>query len=279
MHLSQLEEIAGRLADGEVVPYLGPGMLSLAQGGCALPRDPRELASLLTARVTVPHKIRGNLSAAAQFVENFKHRKTLVAHLRSLFPAPAEPSPLHRRLAALPLPLVVCAWYDGTFAAALGGRADWGRVQNLSPAEHFGTWNGYYDRAGAACRAEHAAGWRTLVYEPLGAAAPAANFIVSDSDFVEVLTEIDIQTPIPAPVQQLRRGRAFLFLGCRFDDQLQRSFARQIMKRSGARHWAVLPGELTRNEARFLEEQGIERLSVTLEELSRALADRAAAAA
>jgi hypothetical protein len=32
---------------------------------------------------------------------------------------------------------------------------------------------------------------------------PAANFLVSDSDYVEVLTEIDIQTPIP-------RGRATL---------------------------------------------------------------------
>jgi hypothetical protein len=46
------------------------------------------------------------------------------------------------------------------------------------------------------------------------------NFLVSDSDYVEVLTEIDIQTPIPAVVQQRRTGRNFLFLGCRFSNQL-----------------------------------------------------------
>ena len=87
---------------------------------------------------------------------------------------------------------------------------------------------------------------------------------MSDSDFVEVLTEIDIQTPIPLPVQELRKDRSFLFLGCRFADQLQRSFARQIMKRSSERHWAILPETPTRNEARFLEEQGITRIEAPL---------------
>ena len=87
---------------------------------------------------------------------------------------------------------------------------------------------------------------------------------MSDSDYVEVLTEIDIQTPIPTVVQSYRSGRSFLFLGCRFDDQLTRSFARQIMKRSSAQHWAVLPHEPTRMEARFLEEQGIQRIAMEL---------------
>jgi hypothetical protein len=74
--------------------------------------------------------------------------------------------------------------------------------------------------------------WPTLLYQPLGSVAPAANFLVSDSDFVEVLTEIDIQTPIPQAVQQLRTNRGFLFLGCRFSTQLERIFAHQIIKRS-----------------------------------------------
>jgi hypothetical protein len=38
------------------------------------------------------------------------------------------------------------------------------------------------------------------------------------------------------------------------------------MKRSSDKHWAVLPGELTRNEARFLAEQNIQRIDMPLEE-------------
>jgi hypothetical protein len=107
-----------------------------------------------------------------------------------------------------------------------------------------------------------------LLYKPIGSRSPAGNYIVSDSDYVEVLTEIDIQTPIPPAVQAWRSGRHFLFLGCRFDDQLSRSFARQIMKRSSGEHWAVLPQEPTRMEARFLQEQSITRIAMPLAEFA-----------
>ena len=107
------------------------------------------------------------------------------------------------------------------------------------------------------------------IVQTLGLRFSSKNFLVSDSDYVEVLTEIDIQTPIPEAVQQLRTDRHFLFLGCRFRTQLERTFARQIMKRSSDKHWAVLPGELSRNEARFLKEQNIQRLDMPLEEFQR----------
>jgi 2Fe-2S ferredoxin len=50
-------------------------------------------------------------------------------------------------------------------------------------------------------------------------------------------------------VQQRRAALGFVFLGCRFNDQLPRAFARQIMKRSAGPHYAVLPDEPTRMEA------------------------------
>jgi hypothetical protein len=47
-------------------------------------------------------------------------------------------------------------------------------------------------------------------------------------------------------------------------------FARQIMKRSSEKHWAVLPEEPTRNEARFLKQHNIERLPMTLSQFAAA---------
>jgi len=83
-----------------------------------------------------------------------------------------------------------------------------------------------------------------------------------------VLTEIDIQTPIPTTVQERRSHCGFLFLGCRFRDQLSRSYARQVMKRSAGPHYAVLPeGELTKNELRFIREQGIRVVDQPLDQV------------
>lgn len=267
----RLTVIHSSLVNGRLIPYLGPGVLGLVDGPSTIPATPLELVGKLTTKASVPHKIRHNLSAAAQFIENFKHRRTVIATMTEAFTPQIEPTDVHRFLAELPkLPLWVHAWYDDLPQQALAQRAlakpgsSFGIVQGVSQAEHFGTWVHFYDASGSR-REDLSAesvdtGWETLLYEPLGAVRPAANFLVSDSDFVEVLTEIDIQTPIPRAVQHLRSGRSFLFLGCRFSTQLERIFARQILKRSSDRHFAVLPEEPTRNERRFLLEHGIERI-------------------
>ena len=274
------------LAEGALVPYLGAGVLALTGADCPIPASLESLAAQLTASTSVPHKLRGNLTGAAQFIENFKHRKTVVALMKNAFAANVAPTALHRFLAAQPaLPLLVHAWYDDLPQRALAQRDDWGIVQGMSQAEHFGQWTHHFrpdgtmtdDLHGVANDAplrtsREAAAWRTLLYQPLGSVAPAANFLVSDSDFVEVLTEIDIQTPIPGAVKDMRAGRHFLFLGCRFATQLERSFAHQIMKRSSDRHWAVLPETPTRNEARFMAQRGIERIAMPLAAFAGALA-------
>jgi hypothetical protein len=244
--------------------------LQLAPLPPAVPASAEVLVGRLTAKASVPHKIRGNLGAAAQFIENFKHRKTVSAAMREAFAPPMAPTTLHEFLAALPsLPLWVHAWYDDLPQRALAqsGRP-WGMVQGVSQAEHSGEWAHCFDSDGTRrtdLRAQGAdSAWPTLLYQPLGSVSPAANFLVSDSDYVEVLTEIDIQTPIPAAVQQLRAQRGFVFMGCRFSSQLERIFAEQIIKRSAGPHWAVLPDEPTRNEVQFLMRHGIQRIAMPL---------------
>jgi len=238
-----------------------------------VPATPEALVALLVAKATVPHKIRNRLTQAAQFIENFKHRKSVVSLMNEAFAAVPTPSALHLWLARIAPPLIVESWYDDTLIQAFAQSHtahDWGQVQGLSQSEHFGTWTAFYDAQGQlaeSCPPQ----WKSLVYRPIGGHGPAGNYLVSDSDYVEVLTEIDIQTPIPAEVQQLRTGRSFLFMGCRFNDQLTRSFARQIIKRSSDRHWAVLHEEPTRMEARFLEENNVTRIDLSLADVAALL--------
>lgn len=266
-----IEAIRESLASGLGVPYLGPGVLALAGENCPQPASPEVLVDRLTAKASVPHKIRKNLTAAAQFIENFKHRKTVVAAMAEAFRPNVEPTALHRHLAALPaVKLIVHAWYDDLPQKALAGREGWGLAQGVSHSQYFGEWTHYF-RGGVRCDAAEAESFAPLLYQPLGSVSPAGNFLVSDSDFVEVLTEIDIQTPIPEAVQNIRKGRGFVFLGCRFSTQLERIFASQIIKRSSDKHWAVLPEEPTRNEKKFLALYGIERIAMPLAEFTEAL--------
>ena len=58
---------------------------------------------------------------------------------------------------------------------------------------------------------------------------------------------------------------------------MERAYARQIMKRSPELHWAVLPDDPTRNEARFLAKQNIRRIAMPLEDFVWQLLGGAAA--
>jgi hypothetical protein len=263
----QLTEIAAGLTSGRLAPFLGPDLLTM-EGASILPASSTALSLAINGRISVPGRIRDNLWSAAQWIESHKHRVSLIRVLQELFgPVPA-PTALHRWLANLNLPLIVDVWYDTLMADALSERGvpfiQWQGIRR-SGQTYEEPWGKAYDATGAEIPGVPANG-ATVLYKPHGAVRPAANFLISDSDYVEVLTEIDIQTPIPAAVIERRGALGFVFLGCRFYDQMQRTFAHQIIKRSAGPHFAVIAGDLSRNEARFLEQEGILRIDLPLPE-------------
>jgi len=259
-----LTEVAARMRAGTIIPYLGSGLTELSKP--AVPMNPEALAAFFGCKVALPRRAKGNAWAAAQHIESNKHRSTVTALMAEAFASPVEPTPMHRYLASLRLPMIVDTWYDGAMRAALAERSDWGEVQGITRAGiGEDRWYRFYDAAGLETDRAAAAGWTTLLYKPHGSIVPARNFLISDADYVEVLTEIDIQTPIPEVVKDLRSQRSFVFIGCRFNDQLLRTYARQITKRSSITHYAIVePETLTKNELRFLIGQGLTPIAIPL---------------
>jgi SIR2-like domain len=261
---SMLADLGRQLRAGGVIPYLGPGLAEMSKP--LVPMTPEALASFFATKVALPRRAKGNAWASAQHIESNKHRATVTALMAEAFAVPVEPTPLHRHLASLQLPLIVDTWYDGAMRTALAGRSDWGEVQGITRAGiGEDRWYRFYDAIGGEIDRTQAGSWATVLYKPHGSIAPARNFLISDADYVEVLTEIDIQTPIPDIVKERRTGRSFLFIGCRFHDQLLRTYARQITKRSTDSHYAIVePEALSKNELRFLVSQGLTPLAIPL---------------
>ncbi|HEY8908180.1 MAG TPA: SIR2 family protein, partial [Rhodoferax sp.] len=162
-----IHEIASSLAKGAVIPYMGPEMLSLCSD-VAVPATPLALAESMTAKVSVPHKIRKRLTQTAQFIENFKHRKSVVHLMNEAFATSPAPSDLQLVLANSGARLWVDCWYDDSFAKALAQGSDpWVQVQGLSQSEHFGQWTGAYAADGTPL-AELSADPGRILYKPWG---------------------------------------------------------------------------------------------------------------
>ena len=261
-----LAGIAGQLRAGSIIPCLGPGLAALSTPQPQAPMTPEALAEFFATRVALPRRARGNAWASAQHIESVKHRSTVTALMGEAFALPVAPTALHHFLAALGLPMIVDTWYDGAMRAALSSQSDWGEVQGITRAGiGEDRWYRFYDAAGGETDRLAAEAWTTVLYKPHGGVDPARNFLISDADYVEVLTEIDIQTPIPDALKDRRTERSFMFIGCRFNDQLLRTYARQIMKRSVAPHYVLVePDILTRNEVRFIISQGLTPVAVPL---------------
>jgi hypothetical protein len=259
-----LANVAAKLRAGSVIPYLGPGLTELSNP--TVPMTPEALAAFFATKVALPRRAKGNAWASAQHIESMKHRSTVSTLMNEAFAAPVEPTPLHRYLASLRLPMIVDTWYDATMRSALSERSDWGEVQGITRAGiGEDRWYRFYDAAGGEADRAAAEAWTTLVYKPHGSVAPAKNYLISDADYVEVLTEIDIQTPIPDAVKNRRAQRSFLFIGCRFHDQLLRTYARQVTKRSASPHYVIVdPDVLTRNELRFFMTEGMTPIAIPL---------------
>ncbi|HLO75060.1 MAG TPA: SIR2 family protein [Magnetospirillum sp.] len=269
-----MERLSAEMAAGRLIPYLGPEILTLGPVESPVPAGARALSHLMASRVAVPGRIRNNLWHTAQYIETFRHRVTVDKLLAEIFKPVPEPNHLHRWLAGLDkLPVIVDTWYDGAMRAALAGRENWGSVHGASKARRTTDvpWVRAFDWAGQECEAEAASDWGTVLYKPHGAAQPDGDVLASDSDYVEVLTEIDLQTPIPGAIKERRGERGFLFLGCRFYDQILRTFARCILRRSGGPHYAVVPDDLTPNEIKFLKVEGITPIVMPLAEAALAL--------
>lgn len=270
-------DLGRRIGAGQLIPFLGPEVLTLGAEPAPVPTGARELAARLSKRVAVPGRIRNNMWHTAQYIETFRHRVTLDKLMLEIFKPVPEPSLLHRWLAGRThLPLIIDTWYDGTMAKALADiRSDWAMVQGTSKARRTGEapWYRAYGPGGEEIAEAQAAGAATLLYKPHGAAQPAGDVLASDADYVEVLTDIDIQTPIPAAVRERRAEAGFLFLGCRFYDQILRTFARCLIKHSKGPRYAIVPQEeLTPNERKFLEIERITPISMPLARAAEILA-------
>ena len=259
----KIDEIADLWKRGDLILYLGPDLYPESPD---FPTDPKGLADLLSERVAVPGRLAGRLYEIAQYIESHRHRKTLLSLMEEIFRKKVTPSPIHRLLQIFPVGLVVDTWYAPDSSELLVGPGDV-QISGVSRAEYRDRWFRIDRRSSAGWEpAEEVPAGAHVLYRPLGTLDPRVAVLGSDADFVEVLTEIDIQTPIPPFVQKHRSGRHFLFLGCRFDNQTSRIFARQIMKRSSARHFVVRPGSIPGKEQLFYEREGIARLPLSLDE-------------
>jgi hypothetical protein len=254
--------ILSGLHDGSVTPYLGARALSGVidpASGQAIPADSDSLILAMNNGQPMAPKLMYEFPRAAMNVELKRGRNALTKFLdRTYRDTTWSGSALHTWLAGQKLAYIVDTNRDTLLQKAYAATPHTlivGVARITAAAYRFKLYQ--YDGATyQAIDPEAVDISLPVLFKPLGTPLPESNYIASDADFVDYITELMGGFAIPPFLKRMRQGRKYLLLGMRLNRDTERMvLADVIFGHAGG--WALIPNANDK-EKRFLDKIGIE---------------------
>lgn len=279
-------EFSEGIRNGEIVPYLGPGVLRGVTdqiSGEPVPATSDELIMALNRGQPMAPRLMYEFPRAAMHVELKRGRSAVNRFLTETYGERQwTRSPLHRMLADLQAPYVIDINRDTQLQDRYADRA---HLLILGTARIGGTDYRYklyhYDgHAYSEIAAETADPTLPVLFKPMGSPLPEPSYIASDADYVDYITELMGGFAIPGFLKARRRGLRYLLVGMRLTRDTERMVLSDLMHGhdEGTAGWALIP-EPTAKEVRFCARQDIEIIEADADDLLAALAAHTASEA
>ena len=106
-----------------------------------------------------------------------------------------------------------------------------------------------------------------ILFKPMGTPKPEANYIASDADYVDYITELMGGFAIPDFLKEYRKGKQYLFIGMPLNRDSERMVMSDIVYGAAERKGWVLNKNPTDKEQRFCKKMGLEILNAGVEDL------------
>lgn len=261
---TQFESILTGLSDGSVVPYLGPGALDGVTdklNGKAIPADSDSLILAMNNGQPMAPKLMFEFPRAAMNIELKRGRSTINRFLDTTYrDTQWSTSKLHEWLAQSRLPYIIDTNRDIQLQkqyATTPHTLIVGTARIASKEYRYRLF--HYDGATYSLIEQEAVDTSLpVLFKPLGTPLPETNYIASDADFVDYITELMGGFAIPSFVKRMRQNKRYLLLGLRFNRDTERMvFSEIIFGADKPAGWALIPHP-TDKEKRFLARFNIE---------------------
>ncbi len=106
-----------------------------------------------------------------------------------------------------------------------------------------------------------------ILFKPLGTPKPEANYIASDADYVDYITELMGGFAIPDFLKEYRKGKQYLFIGMPLNRDSERMVMSDIVYGAAERKGWVLNKNPTNKEIRYCKKIGLEIIDAGVEDL------------
>ncbi len=264
MSQTPFDTILAGIADGSVVPYLGPGVLQGVRdldNGEAMPVTSDELIIAMNGGKPMAPKLMYEFPRAAMNIELKRGRSAITRFLDGLYGARRwSRAPIHDWLAGMRPPYVVDVNRD---TQLLDSYAETPHLLIQGIARMGGTEFRFhlYQSDGSSYQKvtpDSADTSLPILFKPMGAPRPGSSYIASDADYVDYITELMGGFGVPAFLKEYRKGRRYLFTGLRLTRDTERMVMADIIYDAAEpAGWVLIP-EPTDKERRFCERKGLE---------------------
>ena len=263
MH-TEFKSILAGLSDGSVVPYLGPGALDGVTdklSGKAIPADSDSLILAMNNGQPMAPKLMFEFPRAAMNIELKRGRSTINRFLDTTYrDTKWSSSKLHEWLAQSQLPYLIDTNRDIQLQEqynAIPHTLIVGTARIATKEYRYRLF--HYDGTSYSLIEQEAVDTSLpILFKPLGTPLPETNYIASDADFVDYITELMGGFAIPPFVKRMRQNKRYLMLGLRFNRDTERMvFSEIIFGADKPAGWALIP-QPTDKEKRFLARYNIE---------------------
>ena len=269
-----LDQWQAGLADGSLVPYLGPGALAdvtAKTDGRAMPATSDQLILAMNNGQPMAPKLMYEFPRAAMNIELKRGRSAVTRFLDTTYGTTKwTRAALHDWLAEIFPPYVIDINRDTQLQDSY---AHMPHLLILGCARMGGSDYRFklFSHDGDSYVAIHPAQADPnlpILFKPMGAPLPKSSYIASDADYVDYITELMGGFAVPAFVKAARRGKRYLLLGMKLNRDSERMVFSDLIYDSAKEPagWALI-AEPTDKERRFCKRQGIEIVEATLADL------------
>lgn len=279
---TELSDILDGIKDGTIVPYIGFGALQGAVNsttGEPIPADSDSLILAMNNGNPMAPKLMYEFPRAAMNLELKRGRSFVNNFLTRLYgDTQWTRAPFHDWLAQIKPHYVVdinrdtqlLDSYSDTPHTLIQG------VARLAYEFRFEIFS--YDGANyTEIKQEDVDISKPILFKPMGCPVPKPNYIASDADYVDYITELMGGFAIPSFLKEYRKDKKYVLMGLRLDRDTQRMVMADITYREdGQRGWVLIP-EPTSKEVRFCDRHGLKIIHADIEDVmameSLAIAD------
>jgi hypothetical protein len=280
-----LDQWQAGLADGSIVPYLGPGVLANVVSeldGRPIPATGEQLILAMNGGKPMSPKLMYEFPRAAMNIELKRGRSAVTRFLDTTYATGKwTRAALHDWLAEIAPPYVIDINRDTQLQDSYAHRP---HLLILGCARIGGTDYRFklYAHDGNSYTAidpAQADPGLPILFKPMGAPLPKSSYIASDADYVDYITELMGGFAVPRFVKAKRKGKRYLLLGMRLDRDTERMVFSDLIYDAAKEPagWALI-AKPTDKERRFCARQGLELIEAELDELVAELAGSPAAA-